>query len=172
MGWTVAYRKTNANRFLRVDGVSLDWDAATELAVEVSEALGEGHQVYYVTTRQDELDGRVCEEDIANLLVDSGRRVRMVEGGVLPEGVHVEGYERPVKVRKPRPLGTEQQGVLEALLRHGVYYPGSGWYWGNTSTTKRIMDSLVARGLATVETFTVPTRRDGVKSITQYRPIR
>lgn len=47
-----------------------------------------------------------------------------------------------------RPLGDNQRYVLWTLAgRDGVWYPGAGWYWGNTSTTLRIMDSLTRRGL-------------------------
>lgn len=49
-----------------------------------------------------------------------------------------------------RPLGDTQRHVLWSLVSHesiGVWYPGSGWYWKNTSTTVRIMDSLEKRGL-------------------------
>jgi hypothetical protein len=87
-GWTVAYRKPKANRFVRVDGVSVSWEAATELSQDVIKAMP-GYEVYYVSTRQAELQGLVCEEDRGNILVPSGRRVRIVEGGTLPEGVTV-----------------------------------------------------------------------------------
>lgn len=48
---------------------------------------------------------------------------------------------------KTRPLGENQQHVLDALKRHGSFYAGCGWVWGNYSTTVRILDSLVKRGL-------------------------
>lgn len=82
--WTVAYRKPKANRFLRIDGIALSWDAATELAAEVQEAMP-GYQVYYIPTA--EYDAHRSSEDAFNILVDSGRRVKIKEGGVLPEGV-------------------------------------------------------------------------------------
>lgn len=49
--------------------------------------------------------------------------------------------------RTDRPLGEVQKGVLRALLEHnnGIW-PG-GWTWTNYSTTVRVLDSLVARGL-------------------------
>ena len=85
--WTVAYRLRRANRFLRIDGVALPWDEATELALEVSEALGSRYEVYYVPTAAS--DAEQVFEDRGNILVDSGRRVKIKEGGVLPEGVTV-----------------------------------------------------------------------------------
>lgn len=51
----------------------------------------------------------------------------------------------------PRPLGENQRHALRALAENncGVWYPGAGWVWANTSTTIRLLDSLVRRGLAT-----------------------
>lgn len=52
-----------------------------------------------------------------------------------------------------RPLGDNQRHALKALAEHngGVWYPGAGWVWANVSTTVRLLDSLVRRGLATKE---------------------
>lgn len=44
-----------------------------------------------------------------------------------------------------KPLGDTQLAVLKSLSREP--YPGS-WYWANRSTTIRVLDSLVKRGLA------------------------
>ncbi len=85
--WTVAYRLRRANRFLRVGGVALSWDAATELALDVLEALGDRYEVYYVPTAES--DALRADDDQGNILVPSGRRVKIKEGGVLPEGVTV-----------------------------------------------------------------------------------
>ena len=54
-------------------------------------------------------------------------------------------------------LGERQRICLQSLQRHGRW-PG-GWMWDNRSGTKRILDTLVKRGLATVD-------EDGV-----YRPV-
>lgn len=50
-----------------------------------------------------------------------------------------------------RPLGENQLAALRALAENngGTWYPGGGWVWGNTSTTLRLLDSLVRRGMAT-----------------------
>jgi hypothetical protein len=50
-----------------------------------------------------------------------------------------------------RPLGENQAYALRCLAEHnaGTWYPGAGWIWGNRSTTVRLLDSLVRRGLAT-----------------------
>jgi hypothetical protein len=50
-----------------------------------------------------------------------------------------------------RPLGENQTYALKSLAENngGTWYPGAGWIWGNVSTTVRLLDSLVRRGLAT-----------------------
>lgn len=52
-----------------------------------------------------------------------------------------------------RPLGANQRSALRCLAERnsGTWYPGAGWVWANTSTTVRLLDSLVRRGLATKE---------------------
>jgi hypothetical protein len=47
-----------------------------------------------------------------------------------------------------KPLGVNQAGVLRALVQHHAYFGGCGWTWSTYSQTIRILDSLVARGLA------------------------
>lgn len=61
-------------------------------------------------------------------------------------------------------LGENQQGCLRALADSGNY-PGV-WTWGNHSSTVRILDSLVQRGLA--DTYTVPGSWPG-ETRTHYR---
>lgn len=49
-------------------------------------------------------------------------------------------------------LGKTQKLVLESLKEHGAWgYSGCGWLWDTWGNTKRIMDSLVAKGYATLE---------------------
>lgn len=45
-------------------------------------------------------------------------------------------------------LGRTQRKMLRALVDHGRWSPGCGWIWTNHSTTVRLLDSLVARGMA------------------------
>lgn len=81
--WTIAYRKRTANRFIRPTNFAGTWSQAKALAEAFAEASPE-MQVYYVSTREAELARRVSDEDIANVLVDSGKRVRIVEQGEVP----------------------------------------------------------------------------------------
>jgi DNA-binding MarR family transcriptional regulator len=46
-----------------------------------------------------------------------------------------------------RPLGATQQSVLRALKEHGGWGPLCGWIWDTQGGTKRVLDSLVKRGL-------------------------
>jgi hypothetical protein len=51
---------------------------------------------------------------------------------------------------KTRKLGATQVEILSCLAESRFahqWYPGSGWVWGNASTTERIMKTLEARGL-------------------------
>lgn len=76
--WTIAYRKPRANRFLRV----ANWQGTWAQAIAAAQVFGEAHpdlQVWYVPTAASDANGPA--EDAGNVLVDTGRRVRIVEGG-------------------------------------------------------------------------------------------
>ena len=49
---------------------------------------------------------------------------------------------------KPRPLGSTQAKVLEALKNHKGWQLNCGWMWTTMRATEKIMEQLVARGLA------------------------
>jgi hypothetical protein len=82
--WTIAFRNPRANRFRRVDDVAVCWHRAHEIAGRVARAHPE-LQVFYTVTAAAEAAGDVVPEDRGNLLVDSGRRVRVVEGAKLAD---------------------------------------------------------------------------------------
>jgi hypothetical protein len=75
--WTIAYRKPRANRFQRVTNWHGTWNDAYAVAREFANAFPE-LQVYYVPTLASE-NG----EDAGNVLVDSGKRVRIIDNGSL-----------------------------------------------------------------------------------------
>jgi hypothetical protein len=80
--WTLAYRKRTANRFQRMTNWEGTWAQARELAV----IFGEAHpelDIWYVPTQASDANG--APEDIGNILVESGRRVRIRENGTAPE---------------------------------------------------------------------------------------
>lgn len=80
--WTLAYRKRTANRFQRVTNWAGTWAQALELARSFSQAHPE-LDVWYVPSLASEVHG--AAEDAGNVLVDSGRRVRIRETGALTE---------------------------------------------------------------------------------------
>lgn len=51
-----------------------------------------------------------------------------------------------------RPLGTTQLDVLQSLdsMHGGMWWYGCGWLWDTPSGTKRVLASLVPRGLVMV----------------------
>lgn len=90
--WTVAYRKPRANRFRRIP-LQLTWRQAQVLATLVFNALGGEYEVYTVSTAEAEATDRVAQEDKGNVLSHTGRRVRLVDTGALPEGVQVPSLD-------------------------------------------------------------------------------
>lgn len=83
-GWTVAYRALLPEPepvFHRVD-LDLTWRAAAhDVATELGEILGSAFEVWYTTTRAEELTERVSREDVLNILVDDDVRVPIVDDG-------------------------------------------------------------------------------------------
>lgn len=55
-----------------------------------------------------------------------------------------------------RKLSAAQEFALKRLA-HDMWYPGCGWYWGNTNTTIRITESLLRRGLIAKRTLKTDT---------------
>lgn len=54
--------------------------------------------------------------------------------------------------RKQRPLGINQEGILRSLVERDGWSEGCGWMWDTHVNTRKILESLVKRGLATKET--------------------
>lgn len=90
--WTIAYRKPTANRFLRASDFAGTWAQAAELAGRFAEAHPE-LQVFYVPTKAMEDACKPEHEDNGTILTDTGRRVRMVEGGTIGDLEPVSEYE-------------------------------------------------------------------------------
>jgi hypothetical protein len=54
----------------------------------------------------------------------------------------------------PTNLGSAQKDILLALREHGMWHnrgSGCGWVWDNRSNTKKVLDSLVRRGLVELD---------------------
>lgn len=71
-----------------------------------------------------------------------------------PEAPAAEHVKNGVK------LGINQKSALHALANNngGVWHPDAGWVLGSASQTKRILDSLVLRGLVEFEKVYFNTR--------------
>ena len=64
-------------------------------------------------------------------------------------------------------LGHVQKSVLESLINRKRWYPGCGWVWDNNYGTRKILNSLVKRGYAKIDTFILA---DGTKYHGAYIP--
>lgn len=56
--------------------------------------------------------------------------------------------------RDPDNLGKNQRGVLSSIREHGQWHSrgfGCGWVWDTPSNTRKILDTLVKRGLVTLD---------------------
>jgi hypothetical protein len=61
-----------------------------------------------------------------------------------------------------RKLGKTQAAFLEAMLQHyGSWHANCGWYWGSSSATRRLCESLEKRGLLRSED--IKARRDVIQ---------
>lgn len=80
-GWTIAYRKRTANRFLRVSTWQGTWAQAVALSSVFTEANPD-LQVWYVPTVEAEQQGG-DPADIGNVMVDSGKRIKIVESDAM-----------------------------------------------------------------------------------------
>ena len=71
------------------------------------------------------------------------------------------------KKSTPNKIGHVQKAVLQALKTHGKWFSGfgSGWLWDTPSGTRKILDSLVKKGLVRIGTYTL---RDGTKYVGAY----
>lgn len=127
--WTIAYRKPRANRFLRVTNWSGTWREANEMAGKFA-ALHPELQVWYTSTRAAEDTNYVQAEDKGTIMVESGRRVRVVDAGVLDE----ELIPAPAEDVEPLTvyLDVVSSGTVLATSKGGnwsgqAWKAGSGW---------------------------------------------
>lgn len=92
--WTVAWRRAKGNLATRAINWAGTWAEAVEMAESVGELLGDGYQVWYTTTLAQEqaeseriaagtLDA-AYSVDHANITLDTGRRLRVVDNGMVP----------------------------------------------------------------------------------------
>lgn len=68
-------------------------------------------------------------------------------------------------------LGSTQRKVLECLVERRFWYAGCGWMWDTRSSTERLMDALVKKGVASKVTANIRYRPDGPPvEIIKYEP--
>lgn len=70
-----------------------------------------------------------------------------------------------------RKLGSNQQGVLDALVEHGEWYQNSGWVWRSQLNTVVILRRLVALGLVSVVVEPRGTISGTNRPCNVYRPV-
>lgn len=80
--WTIAFRNPRANRFRRVTNWNGTWDQASELA-RAYVTLYPQLQVWVTTTKEAEDAGYTVEEDRGTIMVESGRRVKVIDNAEL-----------------------------------------------------------------------------------------
>lgn len=173
--WTIAYRKPRANRFVRPTNFAGTWAQAKALAAVFAERYPD-LQTYYVTTRESELAGHVVVEDIANVLVDSGRRVRIVEQGEVEADLIArvpsaelaqQRWESGATIADPAPAVEIDKGEAELLAR---CEDGPRFLDASDDETERA-EQLAERGLvvrdATFGTYTLTPV--GRSSLDAYR---
>lgn len=83
--WTIAFRKRRANRFQRVTNWSGSWDDAVRMAGVYAESHPE-LEIYYVITLEAE-SANPTSEDNGNVMVESGKRIRIVDNAELSEEI-------------------------------------------------------------------------------------
>src|SRR6185369_16308712 len=76
--WTVAYRNPRANRFLRVNGWAGTWNEARLMGQRFGTEYPD-LQVWLTTTKDAEASGYCVPEDVGNVMVESGKRVRVLD---------------------------------------------------------------------------------------------
>lgn len=86
--WTIAFRKPRANRFQRVTNWSGSWDDAVKMAGLYAAAHPE-LEIYYVITLDAE-KANPDSEDNGNVMVASGKRIRMIDNAELSDEIIAE----------------------------------------------------------------------------------
>lgn len=114
--WTIAIRP-NAQRgiFHRVAGIDLTWHQACDLGTFVARQMPDA-AVWTVPTQASEQDAAAHSPahaaDVANVLVATGRRIRIAEDGVLPFAIRPTGED----------LRYSEKSALRQVFEYGAVY--------------------------------------------------
>ncbi|HEX8109784.1 MAG TPA: hypothetical protein VF516_18765 [Kofleriaceae bacterium] len=164
--WTIAWRKRTANHFRRANNWAGTWAEAFEMA----RAFGELHpeyQVYYTTTaayeqwERDEIAAGTLAadrgEDHGNIMVDSGKRIRVRDTGVVEADlldadiakvaaeVHETSYVRKNGITSQNPRSRGQWYTSPAKCRE--------WARGVRASYPEIFASMVTDSRTADERF-------------------
>lgn len=154
--WTIAYRKRSASRFQRVTNWSGTWAEAESVASK----FGQDHpelQVYYVPSKAHD-EARPDHPDAFNILVDSGKRIKIVDNApdlapeyipAIPGPLNLRGVETVVKayvLTDANPHDGEQfdvavipNGDVASVMRYATMALGNpNWF---SVTIEEIMPS-------------------------------
>lgn len=160
--WTVAYRRTRrSGQFRRLD-LSFSWENARIIATQVYKVLGPDAEVYCTGNAAAEAEGRVCDEDVRNILVDNGTKngarvgvrdldevpAELALAVVLPVVAEAEAYVAEVaKVELEAYAENDLRDELAAdadELREWVATDTACGHPGVTPATRALLDALDA----------------------------
>jgi hypothetical protein len=162
MTWTIAYRKRTANRFLRVSNWQGTWTQAVAMAAVFSETNPE-LQVYYVPTAEAEQDG-ATPEDIGNVLVDSGKRIRIAEGGGVPD---------EMIARIPTPEAARERWLDGTEIAEPESTTAPGWMCVDAMLYRHNLTGIMLRRLQTTSRWhLLQPRRIGMSPRCSARTIK
>jgi len=121
LNWTIAYRKRSANRFIRPALAPTSWADAEALGRHIA-GLRPDLQVYTTPSRAYDL-AHPDSEDFCNILVDSGKRIRIVDTDTTEQWLSVAYAAVPAAPSTPPAPAYALHGVrtvIEATLDNGT----------------------------------------------------
>ena len=120
--WTIAYRKPSANRFQRVQNLATSWGLASKIG-DAFKAANPDLQVYVTPTRGHD-EANSSHEDAFNILVDSGKRIKITETAPDLDASYLAMIPEMVG---PRADGTLILAPLGALCQGNTPFSGSAF---------------------------------------------
>lgn len=151
--WTIAFRKRRANRFQRVTNWSGSWDDAVKMAGLFAESHPE-LEIYYVITLDAE-KANPNSEDNGNVMVESGKRIRIVDNAELSDEIisefvrvtgRVENKGRPGHFYKTLP-NTDNHIICthKSHVTNGAAYAcANDAIWANGAYAQKEIEKLDA----------------------------
>lgn len=170
--WTIAYRKRTANHFKRANNWSGTWAEAVEMA-RVFGDLHPEYQIWYTTTTEyerwvvAEVNAGTLHadylDDVANIMVDSGKRIRVRETGVIDvESLRrfEQGQASKVELSKNRTVRTLRAYGPKVWVETRTYFNADRQGTSIVSTKIDTHDNDIQAGKA-VKTLAAQLRTEG-----------